>query len=121
MLNRTIVAAALFAITIPIAVNAQQTAPAAPSATAPATPSRQPTVAETEARAKFRAACSADIAKFCKDIPPAGQTTAATTPDQMKGQRANMRQCLATNAANLSADCKSAVDQRAARETAPKS
>jgi hypothetical protein len=92
---------------------APQTTP--PTAVAPVAPvaakadqRSEPSAEEKAVRAKFRAACSADIAKFCPEATPA----ADATPDQVKAARGKTRVCLTTNAANVSADCKTAMVER---------
>jgi hypothetical protein len=94
------------------------TPPAAPAVTAPAAVApavaakpdqrAEPTAEEKAVRAKFRAACSADIAKYCADTQPA----ADATPEQVKSLRGKLRACLTTNAANVTPECKSAMVER---------
>jgi Cysteine rich repeat len=81
------------------------TPPAAPvTATAPA-PSAAPAASPVEAEAmkKVRQACAADAAKFC------------ATVEKGKGQ---MRACLESHAAELSATCKEGLAARAANGAA---
>jgi hypothetical protein len=115
---RTALAAALMALAVPAAGFAQTApAPTAPAATVAPQAKTEPTAAEKEARAKFRAACSADIAKFCSDAMP----VAGAAPDQMKAQRTKMRGCIDTHKADLSATCKAAIVERDAAVAAKKS
>jgi hypothetical protein len=119
-MNRLSVVAMIVALCAPAAGFAQ-TAPApaaAPAAVPPAPVAKaEPSEAEKAARAKFRAACSADVAKFCADAAP----VAGATPEQMKGQRSKMRTCMETNKASLSADCKAAIVDRDVAVAARKS
>jgi hypothetical protein len=55
--------------------------------------------AKEEARAKFRAACAADVQKFCVDV------------ERAKGA---MRACLTAHETQLSETCKAAREERAA-------
>jgi hypothetical protein len=59
-----------------------------------------------EAREKFRAACGADVQKFCADV------------ERGKGA---MRSCLETHEKELSAACKAARAERAAAKAKDKS
>jgi len=61
--------------------------------------SATPDPAKQEARAKFRAACAADVQKFCADI------------ERVKGA---MRTCLEAHQVQLSDSCKAARAERAA-------
>jgi hypothetical protein len=54
----------------------------------------------TEARAKVRAACAADVEKFCAGVE--------------RGKGGGMRACFAAHEANLSAECKAARAERGA-------
>jgi hypothetical protein len=117
---------AAFAQTAPAPVAPAAPAVVAPAAKAPAVttaPAAAPAVAKTEptaeekaARAKFRAACGADITKLCGTEAP----VANATPEQMKTQRVKVRACLLTNEAKLSADCKTEVTEREAAMKAKK-
>jgi hypothetical protein len=62
--------------------------------------------ARQEARAKFRAACAADVQKLCADI------------ERAKGA---MRACLIAHEAQLSDSCKAAREERAAARAKEKS
>lgn len=89
-------------IAAPVASWAQSAAPsAAPSATEAA-----PSAEKAEAREKYRAACGADVQKFCANI------------ERAKGA---MRSCLETNEAALSPSCKAARAERAAARGKDKS
>jgi flagellar motility protein MotE (MotC chaperone) len=79
-------AAALFLVLLPVAALAQS-------------PSTQPSPDRAEMREKFKAACSADIQKFCAQI------------ERAKGA---MRACLQAHANELSAECRALRDARAA-------
>lgn len=79
---------------LPIAAIAQNMTPSAPS------------TERAEAREKFRAACSADVQKFCANV------------ERAKGA---MRSCLAAHEKDLSAGCKAARDERAAARGKDKS
>lgn len=96
---------------------APATAPAAkPAVTAPAaTPA--PAKTDDAARTKFRAACSADIAKHCGDVKP----VANATPEQVKETRGKMRACLTSHKADLSKDCQAVMNEREAAAAAKKS
>jgi hypothetical protein len=128
-MSKLILIAAALALTLPAIAIAQTAAPAPtvpaakpPVATAPVTaapttgsptPADQAKRAETSpeeqaARAKVRAACSADVAKYCAEAAP----VAGATPDQMKAQRGKTRACLTANATSLSTECKSALAER---------
>ena len=76
------------------------------SALAQDSTSTTPSPARAEAREKVRAACAADIQKFCADI------------ERAKGAR---RVCLDQNQANLSSECNSARAERAALRAKEKS
>jgi hypothetical protein len=65
-----------------------------------------PSPERAEAREKARAACAADVEKFCANI------------DSAKGAR---RACLEANEAQLSAACKAARAERAALRAKDKS
>jgi hypothetical protein len=65
-----------------------------------------PDQAKQEARAKVRAACGADVEKFCPNI------------ERAKGA---FRTCLDTHEAKLSDACKAARDERAAARAKEKS
>jgi hypothetical protein len=118
--SRAAYIAVMITASLPMVAVAQTAAPQAapPTAAAPATSGApvaaktdqraEPTAEEKAVRAKFRAACSADIAKYCGDTQPA----ADATPDQVKAQRGKLRACLTTNAANVTADCKTAMVER---------
>ncbi|KAB2915303.1 MAG: efflux RND transporter periplasmic adaptor subunit [Hyphomicrobiaceae bacterium] len=58
-----------------------------------------PTAAKTDARASIRAACAADMQKFCAEV-----------------ERSGMRACLQANAARLSEGCKAAAAGAKPRE-----
>jgi len=79
---------------LPIAAIAQNVMQAAPAAE------------KSEAREKYRAACSADVQKFCANV------------ERAKGA---MRSCLAAHEKELSAPCKAARDERAAARGKDKS
>jgi hypothetical protein len=87
-----------------------QTAPAA----APAAPSAEASRPVDPAVAKFRAVCKADMDTYCGEVIAAAKAAAAANP-AAKGQgRGQMATCMATNEAKLSADCKTAWDERKA-------
>jgi phosphate-selective porin len=123
-MTKITVLAALIALSAPVAAFAQSAPTPAPApapttgatAAAPAAKT-EPSPEEKAARAKFRAACSADFAKFCADAMP----VAGGTPDQVRTQRGKMRACIDTHKAELSADCKAAVVDREAAAAAKKS
>ena len=86
--------AALLISLIPWGALAQTTTPSAPPAAPSASPvpkARSP--AMKQARAKRRAACAADLQKFCADVEPG------------KGGR---QKCLRSHRAEISPECKSA-------------
>ena len=68
--------------------------------------STEPQTAAPEAREKMRAACAADVQKFCANV------------ERAKGA---MRSCLEANDAQLSASCKAARAERAAARAKDKS
>jgi hypothetical protein len=68
--------------------------------------SAAPGVDKQEARAKFRAACAADVQKFCANI------------ERAKGA---MRVCLTAHETELSDTCKAARAERAAARAKEKS
>ena len=68
--------------------------------------SASPQTAAPEAREKMRAACAADVQKFCANI------------ERAKGA---MRSCLEAHDAQLSPDCKAARAERAAARAKHKS
>jgi hypothetical protein len=81
MLKQLVVAAALFAIAVPVLAQTPG-APPAPNA---------PPAAELHAdRDAMRQACAADIANFCKDVQPGG---------------GKLRECLHYNRDHLSPGC----------------
>lgn len=92
-MNKRTLGTALILAFLPAAALAQS-APPAPSAE------------RTEARAKVRTSCAADIQKFCASI------------ERVKGA---MRACLDQNQASLSADCSAARAERAAAREKEKS
>jgi Skp family chaperone for outer membrane proteins len=87
--------AALALAVLPIAVVAQSTPPADPAA-----------AEKLAAREKVRAACASDVQKFCANI------------ERAKGA---MRACLEANQSQLSQDCRSAREERAAARAKDKS
>jgi hypothetical protein len=89
---------ALALVLVPAAAFAQSAAPqtAAPETAAP---SAAPQAATPEARARMRAACGADVLKFCANV------------ERAKGA---MRSCLEAHATQLSDGCKAARAERAA-------
>ncbi len=87
MTFKTCLAALAFGV-MPLAALAQGVTPPAP------------TPAQSEARQKVRAACAADIQKFCADVE--------------RGKNGGMRACLEKNDQQLSAGCKTARAERAA-------
>ena len=112
-MTKTALLAGLLALVSMGTANAQtatQPAPAAPATAA--APAKQ----DHGDRGKFRAACAADLTKHCGDIKP----IAGATPEQMKEQRSKIRVCLTSHKAQLSADCKAAVDEREASTAAKK-
>ncbi len=123
MTNRMFLAATIIAVALPFAVHAQSASPEPPTAAAAPSAASAPrsNPAMDAVRAKFRAACGIDIAKHCKDVLPDGPTTAATTPEQVKGRRSNLRACLASHSADLTLDCKTAITEREAAWQARKS
>ena len=92
MYRSTIGAAILFAV-LPLAALAQSAAPS--SATPPEAASTQ----KSEIRAKMRAACGADVQKFCATVE--------------RGKHA-IRSCLESHQNDLSTACKAARAERAA-------
>jgi hypothetical protein len=64
-----------------------------------------PTAANAEARQKLRAACAADVQKFCANI------------ERVRGA---MRSCLEANEKQLSDSCKAARAERAAAKAKDK-
>lgn len=80
---------ALALAVLPMTAMAQDTAPGAAA----------PNAARQEARQKMRAACAADLQKFCANVG---------------GARGATRTCLDTHAAQLSDSCKAARLERAA-------
>jgi hypothetical protein len=91
-MHRSILAAAAALALLPLAALAQSTTP-------------QSTDAQ-EGRAKMRAACAADIQKFCANI------------ERAKGA---MRSCLEAHENDLTASCKAARAERAAERARTKS
>ena len=85
----TRIGAAVLLALIPLAALAQATAPPSP-------PAARASPALSEARAKMRAACAADVEKFCAGV------------ERGKG---GMRTCLREHRSELSADCTSARQQ----------
>ncbi len=69
-------------------------------------PTATPAAAKQEARAKFRAACGADVQKFCANV------------ERAKGAR---RACLTAHETELSDACKAARAERAAARIKTKS
>jgi flagellar motility protein MotE (MotC chaperone) len=84
--------AALFLVLVPVAALAQS-------------PSTQPSSSRAEMREKFKAACSADMQKFCAQV------------DKAKGA---MRECLQAHEKELSAECRVVREERAAAKAARK-
>jgi flagellar motility protein MotE (MotC chaperone) len=84
--------AALVFVLVPVAALAQS-------------PSMQPSSDRAEMREKFKAACSADIQKFCAQL------------DRGKGAR---RACLQAHENELSAECRALREARAAAKAAEK-
>jgi hypothetical protein len=97
-MHRPILAAMAAVAILPLAVLAQSTSPQAPSAAAPSSDQR-------EARSAVRAACAADVQKFCANIERA---------------RGAMRSCLEQHENDLSASCKAARAERAAERAKSK-
>jgi flagellar motility protein MotE (MotC chaperone) len=85
-------AAALLLLVVPVAAQAQS-------------PSTQPSSDRAELREKVKAACAADIQKFCAQI------------DQVKGAR---RACLQAHENELSAECRAQREARAAAKAGEK-
>ena len=83
--------AALLMMILPFGVLAQSAPPPTPPSASPAPKARSP--AMKQARAKRRAACSADLQKFCGEIEPG------------KGGR---QKCLRSHRAEISPECKAA-------------
>lgn len=76
---------------------AQTTTPSPPAAAPSASPAPKPrSPAMKQARAKRRAACAADLQKFCADVEPG------------KGAR---QKCLRSHRAEISPECKLARQQ----------
>ena len=88
------IGAALLLGVVPFVALAQS-APPAPQAAPSVAPSSQ----KSEARAKLRAACGADVQKFCANV------------ERGKGA---LRTCLESHQNDLSAACKAASAERAA-------
>lgn len=84
---KTCCAALAFAV-LPMAAMAQSVTPPAP------------TPARSEAREKVRAACAADIQKYCADVE--------------RGKNGGMRACLEKNDKQLSEGCRTARAERSA-------
>lgn len=101
-MHRPILAAAVALAVLPLAALAQSTAPKAPAAAPMAT---APAADTQEARNKVRAACAADIQKFCASI------------ERAKGA---MRSCLEAHENDLTATCKAARAERAAERAKSK-
>ncbi len=80
-----------------------QSAPAAPVATDPAKAAPEADKARSDAAAKYREACGADVQKFCSTI------------ERSKETRGQMRACLDANAKDLSSTCNAARAERAAQ------
>jgi hypothetical protein len=101
-------AAVILSVLSGVAV-AQTAAPAATTA-APAAKQIDPAVA------KFRAACKADIDKLCgAEIAAAKAAAASAVEPPAKGQgRAPVMACMTANEAKLTAECKTAWDERKA-------
>ena len=79
---------------------------AAPASWAQSATTPAPSAEKAEAREKFRAACGADVQKFCANV------------ERAKGA---MRSCLDTHASDLSPACKAAREERAAARGKEKS
>ena len=92
-MHRMTIGAAILLAVLPFAALAQSAPPS--SATPPEAASTQ----RSEARAKMRAACGADVQKFCANI------------ERGKGA---MRTCLESHQNDLSTACKAARAERAA-------
>jgi hypothetical protein len=90
-MHRPILAAAAALAVLPLAALAQSTAPQAAD--------------QREGRSAVRAACAADIQKFCANIERA---------------RGAMRSCLEAHDKDLSASCKAARAERAAERAKSK-
>lgn len=86
MMRSSILAAAIIVIAMSGAALAQENGGASDSA--------------AEARAKVRAACAADVEKFCAGVE--------------RGKGGGMRACFAAHETELSADCKAARAERGA-------
>jgi phosphate-selective porin len=113
--------AALAGMTLSTLVSAAETAtpPAAttpPAVSAAPAARTEPSPEEKAVRAKFRSACSADIAKFCPDATSSKEATS----DEMKAQRTKMRACLTSHVADVTPDCKTAMADRDAAAAARK-
>jgi len=93
-MSHTTLGAAFILALLPAVALAQSATPPAPSSE------------RTEARAKVRTACAADIQKFCANI------------ERAKGA---MRACLDQNQASLSSECGAARAERAATRGKEKS
>ena len=116
---------AVMAFAVPTLVVAQVASPVQPATPPPAATSSPPVLTAppvapsadiATARAKMRVACGADIAKFCTEavtVSPPGTNT-------KKQQRGQIRACLASHTADLSADCKATLAARSAARDAKK-
>jgi hypothetical protein len=106
-------AAVILSVLSGVAV-AQTAAPAAPAAgtVAPAPAAKQ----IDPAVAKFRSACKADMDKLCgAEIAAAKAAVAAATEPPAKGQsRGVVMACMTANESKLTAECKTAWDERKA-------
>lgn len=105
---------AAFAAAIPAYALAQSAPPPVSPTPSAATTTSTP---DNPERGKFRAACGADIAKYCGGTGSSN----VSTPELMKEQRGKVSACLITHTADLSANCKAAVIERDAASKAKKS
>jgi hypothetical protein len=108
-------AAAIIVLSVASGVALAQTAgyPAAPTAgTAPAAATAPKQL--DPAVEKFRAACKADITKLCAEAMAAAKATQPAGSEQpAKGMGRNViGTCMTANEAKLSAECKTAWDER---------
>jgi hypothetical protein len=84
-MHPTKIGAALVILALPLTALAQTPAPSAATPTAPPSPARK------EARLKMRAACAADVQKFCADVA-----------------RGALQSCMREHRAELSPECAAA-------------
>ncbi len=103
------------AVSLAAATAALAQSPAAPTTGGPAPVAA---TAEDAGRAKFRAACGADIQKLCAAAVTADAQTA--TPEMKKEQRGKVRACLTENKAQVSSGCMAYLAEREAAQAAKK-